>query len=107
MRIYGTRAPSILKLIVEEPSLAEAFDSETGAVAAEVIFAFKQELAETLSDCLLRRTMVGLNSTLGLNAVEAAAGIARQYLGWSVERVEEELAAYQNNIARFRTASQH
>jgi len=100
LRIYGTRSSSILNLIGEDPSLAEVFDSETSAIAAEVIFAFKHELAQTLSDCLLRRTMVGLNSTLGLNAVEAAAQIAQRGLGWSEERATQEIARYQKEVSR-------
>ena len=102
-RIYGTRARLIFNLLEEDTSLAEVFDSETGAIAAEVVFAFQHELAQTLSDCLLRRTMVGLNSTCGLDAVESAAKIAQKHLGWSDARVEEETAAYRKEISgRFR-----
>ena len=100
LRIYGTRASLLLSLIEADQSLAEVFDSETGALAAEVVFAFKHELATTLADCLLRRTMVGLNSTCGLEAVEAAARIARKYLGWSERRVEVEIAAYRKDVSR-------
>ncbi len=100
LRIYGTRASSILNLIGEDLSLAKVFDSETGAIAAEVVFAFKHELAQTLSDCLLRRIMVGLNSTNGLNALEAAAKIAQKHLGWSETRVDHEAAAYRNETNR-------
>ncbi|HEY8184983.1 MAG TPA: glycerol-3-phosphate dehydrogenase/oxidase [Pyrinomonadaceae bacterium] len=101
LRIYGTRSSAILNLIGENPSLAEEFDSETGVVAAEVIFSFKHELAQTLGDCLLRRTMVGLNSSCGLDAADAAGRIAQTHLGWSNSRVQEELAAYKKYIARF------
>ena len=87
-------------LFRQEPSLAESFDSETGAIAAEVVFSFKQELAERLTDCLLRRTMVGLNSSCGLNAVEAAAYVACKHLGWPEVRAEEEIAAYREEIRR-------
>jgi glycerol-3-phosphate dehydrogenase len=100
LRVYGTRSANILKLIGEHPSLTEVFDSETGAVAAEVVFAFEHELARTLSDCLLRRTMVGLNSTCGIDAIEAAAGIVRQYLNWPAERVEQQITAYRKQISR-------
>lgn len=96
-RIYGTRALKVAQLIAEDPSLGEVFDPETGAIAAEVVFAFKFELAQTLSDCLLRRTMVGLNSTGGLNAVEAAASVAQRHLGWSASRVAREIFAYRTN----------
>jgi glycerol-3-phosphate dehydrogenase len=99
-RIYGTRSSTVMELISDDPSLGEVFDLETGAIAAEVVFAFKHELAQTLSDCLLRRTMVGLNSTCGLDAVEAAARVAQEYLGWSASRVGQETDAYRKEISR-------
>jgi glycerol-3-phosphate dehydrogenase len=100
LRIYGTRSLTVSDLIAEEVSLAEVFDSETGAMAAEIVFAFKHELAQTLSDCLLRRTMVGLNSTCGLNVVEAVGRIAQKHLDWSETRIEQETAAYRKDVAR-------
>ena len=102
LRIYGTRASLLLNLIVEDASLGEVFDNETGALAAEVVFAFKHELATTLADCLLRRTMVGLNSSGGLTAIEAAGEIARRYLGWSESRAGKEIGAYRQYVENFR-----
>jgi glycerol-3-phosphate dehydrogenase len=100
LRTYGTRAAELLKLVEDDPLLGEVFDAETGAIAAEVVFAFNNELAQTLSDCLMRRTMVGLNSTCGLNAVEAAAKIAQTHLGWSDSRAIQETEAYRQEISR-------
>jgi len=102
LRIYGTRSSAIAKLTASDLSLAEVFDVETQAIAAEVVYSFEHELAETLADCLLRRTMVGLNSTCGLNAVEPAATIAQKYLGWSKDRVSEEVSSYRKYVERFR-----
>jgi glycerol-3-phosphate dehydrogenase len=99
-RVYGTRASEILQLASEGTALLEIFDEETGAIAAEVVFAFKHELAQTLSDCLLRRTMVGLNSRGGLDAVEAAASLAQKHLGWSESRAHQETDAYRKEISR-------
>ena len=103
LRIYGTRAVFIADLVQEDQSLAEVFDRETGAIAAEILFAFEHEFAKTLSDCLLRRTMVGLNSSCGLNAVDAAGKIVQRYLGWLEVGIAREIAAYRLEInARFR-----
>ena len=103
LRIYGTRVSLLLNLIENDASLAQLFDSETGALAAEVVFAFTLEFATTLADCMLRRTMVGLNSSRGLAAVEAAGAIARKHLGWSEQRVEEEIAAYRKQVLHKRS----
>jgi glycerol-3-phosphate dehydrogenase len=100
-RIYGARSPEIVELTRQRPNLLEVFDPETGAIAAEVVFAFQSEMARTLTDCLLRRTMVGLNSTCGLKSVEAAAGIARAHLGWEEERTRLEIESYRRYAERF------
>jgi glycerol-3-phosphate dehydrogenase len=103
LRIYGTRSSLILQQLSSNPSLAEVFDAETGAMAVEIVHAFKHELAQTLGDCLLRRTMVGLNSSSGLDALEAAARIAQPYLGWSDSHTAEEIDAYRREVSgRFR-----
>jgi glycerol-3-phosphate dehydrogenase len=104
LRIYGTRAVSVLKLCEEDSTLLQIFDDETGAVGAEIVLAFRDEMAETLSDCLMRRTMVGLNSSAGLNAVEAAAQVALRHLGWSEERAALEIADYHKYVERFHPA---
>lgn len=101
LRIYGARAVDVLKLAQDDVELKRVFDPETGAIAAEVVFAFRYEMAETLGDCLMRRTMVGLNSTAGLEAVENAAHIAREQLGWSVERCFIEIDRYREFVRRF------
>src|SRR6266516_2439121 len=100
LRIYGTRAREVLKLAVKDPSLADTFNQDADAIAAEVVFSFTHEMAETLSDYLLRRTMVGLNSACGLDAVDAAAKIAQESLGWTEDRVQQEKADYRTYVAR-------
>jgi glycerol-3-phosphate dehydrogenase len=102
LRIYGTRSSVVLETIKENSSLAEVFDTETGAISAEVVCAFKNEKAQTLSDALFRRTMVGLNSACGLNAIEPAVSIVQKHLGWSGDRVAQEISAYRNYIERFK-----
>src|SRR6185503_18731651 len=100
--IYGSGAAAIMKLTSQTPALAEVFDRETGAIAAEVVYTFETEFARTLTDCLMRRTMVGFSSRLGVGADEAAAKIAQEHLGWSEERARNEVRAYRNYVQRFR-----
>lgn len=98
LRLYGTRAPAVARLARDEHSLAEVFDSETGALAAEIVFSFQHELAEKITDCMLRRTMVGLNATRGLKAVEAVGKVVQDHLGWSDSRVAEEICQYRLEV---------
>lgn len=101
LRIYGTRAVEVLEFASESPGLKEPFSPETGAIGAELLLAFHREMAETLSDALLRRTMVGLSPAVGVDADEAAAQIAQKYLGWDEHRAGREVAAYRKYIERF------
>ncbi len=101
LRVYGTRAVEVLRLAAADVGLRAPFSLESGAIGAEVVFAFRAELAETLTDCLLRRTMVGLNRAAGRDAVTAAARLAQTYLGWDDGRAERELVAYHQYVKRF------
>ncbi|HEX8071847.1 MAG TPA: glycerol-3-phosphate dehydrogenase [Pyrinomonadaceae bacterium] len=102
LRVYGTRAAEVLRLAQGDAELAHVFSPDSGAIGAEVVHAFRSELAETLADCLLRRTMVGLNRALGLDAVERAAALAQAHLGWTDARAQDEVHAYRRYVARFR-----
>jgi glycerol-3-phosphate dehydrogenase len=100
LRVYGTRATEVLLMAAEHPELLEPLDDATGAIRAEVLFAFRREMAATLTDCLLRRTMTGISAGAGLGTDEAAAAVARQYLGWDEARAEREIAAYRDYMKR-------
>jgi glycerol-3-phosphate dehydrogenase len=100
LRVYGTRALEVLKLTCERSDLAEPL-CDTEAIAAEVVFSFASELAQTLGDCLLRRTMLGLGPSVGIGEDAAAARIAQEYLGWPESRAEKEVIAYRKYIERF------
>jgi glycerol-3-phosphate dehydrogenase len=101
LKIYGTRAPEVLRLALSDPRLASPLSVETASICAEVVFAFRDELAETLVDCLMRRTLVGLNGQVGLDAVEVAARVARQFLDWDDARASLEVENYKHYVARF------
>lgn len=101
LRTYGSRALEVLDLADKDVHLFGVFSPETGAIGAEVVLSLKHEMARTLSDVLLRRTMVGIGSAAGVGADEAAAEIACRYLGWNDERAAREVGEYRNYIRRF------
>ena len=102
LKIYGARAEEVLRLASEDRGLQEPFSKISGAIAAEVVFSFREELAQTLTDCLWRRTMVGMNEEAGLDSVGAAASVARKYLGWDDARAAREVDDYRDYVRRFR-----
>lgn len=98
--IYGTRISDLADLCRERPELAIPFTQNKEAIAAEVVYSFESEFASVLDDCLLRRTMLGLNCDLGSADAEAAARIAKTAFGWSEQRVREELSQYRMRVSR-------
>jgi glycerol-3-phosphate dehydrogenase len=101
LRVYGTRAEEVLAISQDENDLAQFFDPASGAIGAEVVFAVKEEGAQTLADILLRRTMVGLGPEVGVGADVSAAAIAGRHLGWDVDRQMREVTAYREYITRY------
>lgn len=101
LRVYGTRAEKVLTVARDEQDLAQVFDPASGAIGAEVVFAVKDEGAQTLADVLLRRTMVGLGPDVGVGADETAAVVAGRYLGWDVDRQMHEVMSYREYITRY------
>src|ERR671932_1873431 len=95
LKLYGVHAPDVLELAGDDPSLkaplSQSATVETGVIGAEVLYAFRRELAEKLGDVLLRRSMVGMGPNVGLDVDEAAVQIDIRYLGWTEERAEREI----------------
>ena len=86
LKLYGVRAAEVLKIGEDDPELLTPLSStvsvETALIGAEVIWAFREEMAQTLSDVLLRRSMAGYGPRVALDVVDAAAEVAVKHLGW-------------------------
>ncbi|HJQ28439.1 MAG TPA: glycerol-3-phosphate dehydrogenase/oxidase [Rubrobacter sp.] len=106
LKVYGVLAPEVLEMAGDDASLrlplSPSPSVETGLIGAEVLYAFEREMAQTLSDVLLRRTMAGLGPRVGLDVDEAAAQVAVEHLGWSEERARNEVEEYRKYIGRYR-----
>jgi len=102
VRIYGVHAKQITQLAGDDPVLRGSFSPDTGAIGAEVPYAVQSELAETLVDILMHRTMIGLDASVGRDAVDNAVKIAQQTLGWDEERARAERAGYRDYVQYLR-----
>ena len=109
LRLYGARAPEVLEEAGDDPSLRVSLSPdpavETGLMGCEVLYAFRREMAETLADALLRRTMVGLGPNVALDVDEAAAKVAVDHLGWTEDRAREEVENFRRYVERYRPKS--
>ena len=102
LSIYGVRAPQVVALAREEKDLARVFDERSGALAAELVYGLKVESARTLTDVIMRRTMLGLNPDLPIGSVQLAAAMLAKHEGWDRGRTNREIDAYVKQAARFR-----
>jgi glycerol-3-phosphate dehydrogenase len=106
LKVYGVRAPEVLDEAGDDHSLrvplSPSATVESGLLGAEVLYAFRHEMAQTLSDVLLRRTMVGLGPRVALDVDEAAAQVAVRHLGWSQERGDREVREYRAFVRRYK-----
>ncbi len=99
--LYGIFAWTIVDIGRTTRELLEPFDDVTGALSAEVLYVLDREMALTLQDVLLRRTMVGLGPSAGLPAVERVARIAVDYAGWDPERAAHEVEKYRTYVHEY------
>lgn len=94
---YGDRAPAVLGLATGEPSLGEPL-GEDGMITAELVWAVRHEMAQTLEDVLARRTRLSLTDAAGGLAGRAPALVAAE-LGRDPEQAGREAAAYAARLA--------
>ncbi len=99
--LYGSRAADVVALGRHEPALLDLVDPATSTIGAELVFTYRTEFARTLSDVLIRRTIVSHNTSLGLDVVDRAAGILAAHLGWDDARRDREVTDYRRYVERF------
>jgi glycerol-3-phosphate dehydrogenase len=97
--LYGSRYRNVLALTKANPQLKEPLRPGAKDIGAQVVYAVREELAETVSDVMLRRICNALDTDAGLNAVESVGQIMARELGWTPEKTRAEIDAYTRFIA--------
>ncbi|MBX7258176.1 MAG: FAD-dependent oxidoreductase [Candidatus Hydrogenedentes bacterium] len=83
---YGCRMEEVLALAEADSSLAERLSPQFPDIAAEVVYAVRNEMALTVEDVLFRRTGLGTLGTPGNDVIAKVAAIMAKELGWPEER---------------------
>jgi len=91
--IYGGRAFDIVELTKSMPETAQCIDSDRTVLAAEIVFAIREEFALTLDDIVHRRLMIGLSATQGRELYDEIAKIAATEFAWDDAKRQSQLAA--------------
>jgi len=96
---FGGNARGVLDVIGEDPALGEKIISDLPYLRAEVIYACRAEMAQTLEDVLARRTRIMLeDADRGAGVAEPVATLMARELGWSSDRVRSEVEKYRTLV---------
>jgi len=103
---YGGEAPGVLALVNEDRRLGDALVPGLPYLAAEAIFAVREEMATTLADILARRTRAQLRARDATAvAAEAVARLVAPELGWDEDEIGRQVATFRSATDREREAA--
>ncbi len=88
---YGTSYNEILNYGAQDPKWVELLPDSNEVLKAEVLHAVRAEMAQKLSDVVLRRTDLGTAMNPGEAALRESANIMAAELGWDEARVKMEI----------------
>jgi glycerol-3-phosphate dehydrogenase len=95
LSVYGTDALAIQALVAAEPTLGQPLDSALPYVAAEVVWAAREEMARTVEDVLSRRTRaLLLNAGAALRMAPRVAELLAKELGHDSAWQAQQVAAF-------------
>jgi glycerol-3-phosphate dehydrogenase len=98
--VYGNRAVDVARLAASDRELARPLSTKYPDIAAQVVFAVRQEYCVTVQDFIRRRSLLGATADQGWDAAAAVAAVMGEELGWSSERRAQELERYGRDIER-------
>ena len=91
-RSYGSTYPTLVDRLRSRPDDRRALGATCSISLGEIRHAVRDEMAVKLSDAVLRRTEAGSAGHPGDDALKAAGRLMADELGWSDERLDEDIA---------------
>jgi len=89
---YGAAYPEVLRYLDDARLCAgDAISHSSPVLRAEVLFGIREEMAQKLTDVVLRRTELGSAGHPGIDPAVACAEIMSAELGWNEARVKKEV----------------
>jgi glycerol-3-phosphate dehydrogenase len=88
---YGTESAAVLALAEGRPELLEPVIEGLPYLGAEIVYAAREEMAQTLTDVMARRTRAMIQRAQPtMAAADAAARLLAPELGWDERQVAEQ-----------------
>jgi glycerol-3-phosphate dehydrogenase len=100
---YGSDAPAIARLVAESSALGERLDERLPFLAAQAVWAARQEMARTVEDVLARRIRaLFLNADAAVEAAPKVAVLLAAELGRDAAWQAEQLTSFREVAERHR-----
>ncbi len=96
---YGTNTAHLLALMHEDEALKQQLLPDLPNLAAEVIYAVREELALTIADVLTRRTRVAMLGA-ALDCVATVADLMARELDWDEKQKAQQIADFEAEYER-------
>jgi glycerol-3-phosphate dehydrogenase len=97
--LYGSRYKEVLGYVKKDKRLRERICRTNPDIMAEVVHAVEKESALTLSDFMIRRSLIAWRRCEGLDCCMKVAKTMGKLLRWSNHGISVQVAAYKNEIA--------
>lgn len=88
---YGTLYPQLLTYLAENPTWGEPVTADSPVIKAEIIHAIRHDMAQTLNDVVMRRTILGAAGLPDAAALQACASLIAAECGWDQHRYHQEI----------------
>ena len=88
---YGSKYSEILKYLKNDRKWGDRVSDRYPVIKAEILYGIKEEMAQKLTDVLLRRTELGSAGNPGNECLKVCATIMAKELGWDAIRIQREL----------------
>ena len=97
MYVYGSDEPSIRKMINEHPALGERLSEKYGYTVAEVLWAVREEMAQTVEDVLARRVrLLFVDAREAQNVARRVAEVMAEEMGKDKTWIDEQVESFVN-----------
>lgn len=97
MYVYGSDEPAIRQMISENPALGERLSEKYGYTVAEVLWAVREEMAQTVEDVLARRVrLLFVDAREAQNVARRVAEVMAEEMGKDKTWIDEQVESFVN-----------
>jgi glycerol-3-phosphate dehydrogenase len=97
---YGSRYRDVMEIAASRPDWRSRVAPDSPVIGAELIHAVRSEMAPTLADAVVRRTPLGALGHPGDAALQRAAVLVGEELGWDAGRRQQEIGGVEGFFDR-------